>query len=119
MAIPLLHISKMNGVSGSENHLLTLLSHLDRSRFEIHLCILAEARFLQNLQSYKAHLEQDGIHVSIQVMRRHVDPRLIEKLRAYMQSKQIQIVHTHLIHADLYGTLAANLAVYPCDFFQT
>ncbi len=113
MAIPLLHISKMNGVSGSENHLLTLLSHLDRNRFEIHLCILAEARFLQNLQSYKAHLEQDGIHVSIQVMRRHVDPRLIGKLRAYMQSKQIQIVHTHLIHADLYGTLAAKLSGVP------
>jgi glycosyltransferase involved in cell wall biosynthesis len=46
-------------------------------------------------------------------MRRHVDPRLIEKLRAYMQSKQIQIVHTHLIHADLYGTLAAKLSGVP------
>ena len=103
----ILHISKMKGVSGSENHLLTLLAHLDKSRFEAELCILAETDHIPLLQNYAAQLEAAGVHVVFQTMRRHIDARLIWKLRAYMRRQQIQIVHTHLIHADVYGTIAA------------
>ena len=113
MAIRILHISKMNGISGSENHLRTLLANLDGARFERHLCILTEARFVPVLQDYRRALEQAGVRVSIHVMRRHLDERLIWTLRGIMKAKQIQLVHTHLIHADLYGTIAAKLAGVP------
>lgn len=113
MAIRILHISKMKGVSGSENHLLTLLAHLDKSRFEVELCILAEPDHIPLLQNYAAQLEAAGVHVVFQTMRRHIDERLIGNLCAYMKRKQIQIVHTHLIHADVYGTIAAKLAGVP------
>ena len=109
----ILHISKMKGVSGSENHLLTLLAHLDKSRFEAELCILAETDHIPLLQNYAAQLEAAGVHVVFQTMRRHIDERLIGNLRAYIKRKQIQIVHTHLIHADVYGTIAAKLAGAP------
>ncbi|GAK53750.1 glycosyl transferase group 1 [Candidatus Moduliflexus flocculans] len=109
----ILHISKMNGISGSENHLLTLLANLNGTLFERHLCILTETRFVPQLQEYRQRLEQAGVQVSILVMRRHVDERLIWRLRHDMLAKQIQIVHTHLIHADLYGTIAARLAGVP------
>ena len=113
MAIRILHISKMKGVSGSENHLLTLLAHLDKSRFEVELCILAEPQHIPLLQNYAAQLEAAGVHVVFQPMRRHLDERLIGKLRGYMKRCQIQVVHTHLIHADVYGTIAAKLAGAP------
>lgn len=113
MAIRILHISKMKGVSGSENHLLTLLAHLDKSRFEVELCILAEPDHIPLLQNYAAQLEAAGVHVVFQTMRRHIDERLIGNLCAYIKRKQIQIVHTHLIHADVYGTIAAKLAGVP------
>ena len=113
MAIRILHISKMKGVSGSENHLLTLLAHLDKSRFEVELCILAESDHIPLLQNYASQLEAAGVHVVFQKMRRHIDERLIGNLCAYIKRKQIQIVHTHLIHADLYGTIAAKLAGVP------
>ena len=113
MAIRILHISKMKGVSGSENHLLTLLAHLDKSRFEVELCILAESDHIPLLQNYASQLEAAGVHVVFQKMRRHIDERLIGNLCAYIKRKQIQIVHTHLIHADVYGTIAAKLAGVP------
>jgi len=64
MKIKVLHISKMKGVSGSENHLLTLLSALDKSRFEVFLWILTEPCHLSRLLDYKEVLERNGIRVS-------------------------------------------------------
>jgi hypothetical protein len=36
------HVFKITGFSGSENHLLILASHLDRSRYRLTFCLLVE-----------------------------------------------------------------------------
>lgn len=113
MKINILHITKMRGVSGSENHLLTLLPTLDRNRFQVQLCILAEARHVEAIQEYKHTLEQAGIAVSVLIIHKYIDLLLIQKLWRLMRQTSCQIVHTHLIHADLYGTLAAKFARVP------
>jgi len=100
----------MKGVSGSENHLLTLLAGLDKATFEVHLCILAESCHVSLLQDYKKTLEQAGIVVFILIIQKYVNVSLLWRLRHYIIQEQFQIVHTHLIHADLYGTLAAKFA---------
>ena len=64
MKIKVLHITKMKGISGSENHLRSLLSGLNKDRFDIHLCILVESRHLFLLQDYKKVLEQVGVVVT-------------------------------------------------------
>ena len=110
MKVKVLHITKMKGVSGSENHLLTLLSHIDKHRFDIHYCILSEARHVSLLSEYKKTLEKAGVTVQIVVMHKYLDVSLLLKLRKYILLEKFDIVHTHLIHADLYGTLAAKLA---------
>jgi glycosyltransferase involved in cell wall biosynthesis len=113
MKMKILHIMKMKGVSGSENHLLTLLPQLDKTRFVVHLCILAESRHLPLLQEYQKKLEQGGVTVSILVTRRYFNFWLLWTLVRYIRKEGFQIVHTHLIHADFYGTLAAKLAGVP------
>ncbi len=107
------HLMKMKGVSGSENHLRTLLTGTDRRKFRLHVGILAESQCIPCLQEYQRSLEQSEIIASIFPMRRHLDFSLIPRLRRYMLDKQIDLVHTHLIHADVYGTLAAKLAGVP------
>lgn len=105
------HITKMKGVSGSENHLLTLLSGMDKQRFDNSLCILAEARHVPALQEYAHKLEQAGIRVEILIMSHKMfDPAVVWKLRTSLRQERVDMVHTHLIHADLYGTIAAKLA---------
>lgn len=106
----MLHITKMKGVSGSENHLFTLLSEIDRQRFCPELCILAEACHVEGLQEFTKTLEGGGVAVSVVVMPKYGGIRTIRTLKKYILAKQIDIVHTHLIHADFYGTLAAKLA---------
>lgn len=103
----------MKGVSGSENHLLTLLASLDKTQFEMELCILAEPRHFSLLQDYARQLEHAGVHVFFRAVRRYFDERIVWNLASYMKARRFDIVHTHLIHADLYGTVAAKLAGVP------
>ena len=46
----------------------------------------------------------------VMTMSRHLDPSLLWRLRRLIQQERFDIVHTHLLHADLYGTLAAKWA---------
>ena len=49
---------------------------------------------------------------------RHLDFRVIGRLRRALRDLRPDIVHTHLIHADLYGTLAAKLSGVRTRHFQ-
>lgn len=54
-----------------------------------------------------------GIDCKVISMRGNLDPLLPLRLFQFMRGHPSQLVHTHLIHADLYGTLAARLAGVP------
>ena len=101
------HIFKITGVSGSENHLLTLASHLDRLTF----CLLVERE--PDLSAYIATLEAIGVEVVRFPIRADLDPLLLWRLVRFLRVQRPDVVHTHLIHGDLYGTLAARLAGVP------
>ncbi|MBC7250916.1 MAG: glycosyltransferase [Anaerolineae bacterium] len=105
------HIFKIIGVSGSENHLLTLASRLDHSRYRLTFCLLVERG--PDLSAYIAALEDVGVEVVRFPIRADLDPLLLWRLVRFLRAAQPDIVHTHLIHGDLYGTLAARLAGVP------
>ncbi|MDY7042159.1 MAG: glycosyltransferase, partial [Chloroflexota bacterium] len=105
------HIFKITGVSGSENHLLTLASHLDRDRYRLTFCLLVERG--PDLSAYIAALEAGGVEVVRFPIRADLDPLLLWRLGRFLSARRPDIVHTHLIHGDLYGTLAARLAGVP------
>ena len=102
------HIFKITGVAGSENHLLSLASHLDRSRYRLTFCLLVEPE--PDLSAYIAALETVGVKVVCFAIRADIDPPLLWRLARFLRARRPDIVHTHLIHGDLYGTLAARLA---------
>lgn len=105
------HIFKITGVSGSENHLLTLASHLDHSRYRLTFCLLVERE--PDLSAYIATLEAIGVEVVRFPIRADLDPLLLWRLVRFLRVQRPDVVHTHLIHGDLYGTLAARLAGVP------
>ena len=110
MSLKILHLSKMKGVSGSENHLLTLLTGLRQRGLAVTLGILVEERHRPLLLDYQQRLIEADVPVVFFPMRKHLDASLVWRLRQYIRQGQFQLVHTHLIHADLYGTLAAKWA---------
>lgn len=106
-----IHLSKMTGVAGSEGHLLVLLPGLRAHGLNAHLWILVEpANPVQDVVD-RAHtldipVERIPIHG-------HVDRKLWKQLAEKFRAVQPDVVHTHLIHADLYGIPAARRARVP------
>ena len=99
-----LHIHRIGGIGGSERHLLTLLPALaDRG---------VDVRFLGLDDTSRA---PDPFYEALTVpfvrvaAARDIDPRLA--LRVHRETRATDLVHTHLVHADVYGALGARQLV--------
>ncbi|MGH7804683.1 MAG: glycosyltransferase family 4 protein [Candidatus Binatia bacterium] len=107
--IRVLHIQKATGISGSERHLLELLPRLQSTGVALRACVLCAGdgeRFVDALE--RAGVDTVTVPAGIDVSPLLVI-RLVREIRAFAPS----LVHTHLIHADTHGLLAAALAVTP------
>ena len=104
----MIHLSKMTGAAGSEGHLLALLPGLRARGVDARLWMLVEPG--NPVQDYVDRAEASGVPVERVVIRRHLDPGLWRRLAARLRDARPDLVHTHLIHADLYGIPAARWA---------
>jgi len=109
--LKILHIQKVAGIAGSENHLLTLLPALQEKGFELTVLVLAGPG--DHPAPFIASMKSRGIDCEMISMRGNLDPVLPLRLLKFMRGNPSPLIHTHLIHADLYGTLAARLAGVP------
>lgn len=105
------HISKVTGVAGSEGHLLRLLPALAALGAEPSLVVLADPRY--SAEAFCAEAARRGIPTHVERISGHLDLTLTARLSAHLRRVQPHIVHTHLIHADLYGLAAAVRAGVP------
>lgn len=107
----ILHVQKITGIAGSEKHLLTLLPRLHSDRFECRFLILTEPG--RPVEEFQNELVRNGIAVDRLTIHGDLDLPLIVRMIRYMLRLEFDVVHTHLIHADLYATLAAKIAGVP------
>ena len=96
-----LHIHRIRGIGGSERHLLTLLPALAERGFEPVLVGLDDPAW-DPVDFYGA-LRVPAIRIPAP---RDIDPVLLVRL---VRALRADVVHTHLVHADLYGGVAAKL----------
>ena len=106
-----LHTQKVAGISGSEAHLLQLLPDLRERGWEIRFLMLHEDEpgaweFAEELRACDVPL--DDIR-----LRADVDPIAFGEVAAYLARLRPRILHTHLVHADVYGQLAGSLTRVP------
>ena len=104
----ILHIQKVTGLGGSERHLQILLPRLDRRKFDVSLLLLTMPS--HPIDEYVGFFRDKRIRAEQLVNRRHVDPRCLIDVSRRIRARAVDLVHTHLIHADLYGGLASRLA---------
>ncbi len=102
------HVIKATRISGAERHLLILLPALKARGVDVHLLLLEDPA--RPVDDMVAELAEAGVPVVRVPIYRHLDFGVIRRLRRVLRGLRPDIVHTHLIHADLYGTLAARLA---------
>lgn len=91
------HVHKMRGIGGSERHLLTLLPALADRGLDVVFVGLDDpawdpSDFYDSLAVPAVRLRDGALAL----------PRLLGSLRA-------DVVHTHLVHADVYGGVAGRL----------
>ena len=108
----IVHIAKVTGIHGMENHLLTLLPRLNSPAYEITFLILTDPR--HPVADYRALLAQRGVITHTITIRHDIDPACFVRLVQYLRAVRPALVHTHLMHGDVYGIPAAKLAGIPC-----
>lgn len=105
------HIIKATGLAGAERHLLALLPGLRARGLDVRLLLLHAPT--APAADVAGALAAAGVPVERLLIRRHVDPGVVGRIGGALRALRPDIAHTHLIHADLYGTLAARLAGVP------
>lgn len=106
-----LHLHKLTGVSGSERHLLALLPAL-RERG-------VDARFVgldvPGTDAPRFYERLDELRVPYRRVRcgPDVSPRLARDVVRAVRADAPDLLHTHLVHADVYGSVAATLTRTP------
>ncbi len=105
------HVIKATGLAGAERHLLDLLPALRARGWDARLLVLLDHQHPpQELFDEAARRE---IPTSRLPIRHHLDPGLRARLVRHFKAERPDIVHTHLLHADLYGIGAARRAGVP------
>ncbi|MEO0132934.1 MAG: glycosyltransferase family 4 protein [candidate division WOR-3 bacterium] len=106
--LKILHIQKVAGIAGSENHLLTLLPQLKEYGYDATMLVLADSE--DRPESFIEQMRAAGIPTDRISMGADIDPFLVSQITRYLRQNYFKLIHTHLFHADIYGTLAARLA---------
>jgi glycosyltransferase involved in cell wall biosynthesis len=105
------HIIKVVRVAGAEQHLLTLLAGLRDRGVDAQLLLLTEPD--KAMDNYVRVLTERSIPVQRWTIYRHADVGLYRRLIGALRPLKPEVVHTHLLHADLFGIPAARLARVP------
>ncbi len=103
------HVHRIRGIGGSERHLLTLLPALAACGVDVSFVGLDDPA--GTLGPFYAELERAGVPFERVPAPRDLDPELAVRLRRVLRRLRPDVVHTHLVHADVYGALAAGARI--------
>jgi glycosyltransferase involved in cell wall biosynthesis len=99
--VRVLHLHRMRGIGGSERHLLALLPALAERGIDPVFVGLDDPAW--KADDFYDALEVPAIRIPAP---RDIDPLLLTRI---VRATRADIVHTHLVHADAYGAVAAKL----------
>jgi glycosyltransferase involved in cell wall biosynthesis len=102
--VKVLHVHRIGGIGGSERHLLTLLPALAERGVDVSFLGLDDPS-----RAPDPFYEQLNVPFERVPAPRDLDPRLAVQVRRLV--RKAELVHTHLVHADVYGALGARRLV--------
>jgi glycosyltransferase involved in cell wall biosynthesis len=104
------HLLKVRGVGGAEQHLLTLLPSLRERGIDARVLSLDagedSARFHARLDDHEVPWRR--VHCGSDV-----SPRLAADVVRAVRAERPDLVHTHMVHGDIYGSFAAHALRIP------
>ena len=106
-----LHVGKVSGISGSENHLLLLLRRLREREIDTRFVLLHEDE--PGAMEFRRRLVDGGVPVDAIRLPHAADPRAYGRLVSAIRRHRPAILHTHLVHADFLGLTAGRACRVP------
>jgi len=100
------HIQKVTGIGGTEQFFLPLGEGLTDRGWNCSFVLLHEPD--QTLDDYRTSLRNHGWHVIPVEIPRHLSFSAYQNIRTHLRELKPDILHTHLIHGDLYGRIGSN-----------
>ncbi len=110
----ILHLQKVAGIAGSETYLLSLLPGLRERGWDARMLILHAEE--PGAFEFAHELYRLGVPVDAIRLRADVDPIAFLQLVSYLGRRRPAVLHTHLVHADVYGQMAGAAARVPVRF---
>ena len=101
-----LHVQKAHGLGGSERHIVDLGRALGAHGFGVRVLWLEAPG--HPLDGLVAFTRENGVPVARLPIGGHLDPGLPHRLAAFLRENPPDLLHLHLLHATLYGVLAAH-----------
>jgi glycosyltransferase involved in cell wall biosynthesis len=108
--VKVLHVVKVEGIGGAEQHLLSLLPELRRHGVDARVLSLDAGG---DAQRFHDALDARGIPWSRVRCGLDVSPRLAGAVARAVRRERPSLLHTHMVHGDVYGSLAARLMRLP------
>lgn len=102
----IMHVMKVKGIGGAENHLLTLLPELQRGA---RVCLIVLVEPDKPMNEFVSNLRAAGVEVIRIAINSHLDFSMVWKIYHLVRRVRPHVFHTHLLHADIYGIPAAVL----------
>ena len=100
------HVHRIRGIGGSERHLLTLLPALAERGVDVSFVGLDDPAGVRDPFYGELAVPYERLAAP-----RDLDPALAFRLARTLRSLRPDLVHTHLVHADVYGALAPGCGV--------
>jgi glycosyltransferase involved in cell wall biosynthesis len=101
--VRVVHVHRIRGIGGSERHLLTLLPALAARGVEPVFLGLDDPGW--PVEPFYRELEAESVRLPCP---RDLDAVLLRRVRRELARLRPDVVHTHLVHGDVYGTLGSG-----------
>ena len=105
-----LHLIKVKGVGGAEQHLLALLPALRERGIDARVLSLDAGA---DADRFHRALDDRGVPWRRVATGLDVSPRLVASVVRATRAERPDLLHTHMVHGDVYGSIAANVLRLP------
>lgn len=103
------HVFVTLNLGGAERHLLTVLRHIDKERFDpLVLCLANRGELADEVE--RLNIPMTSLELN---SHRLWMPWNQFRIAKWFKENQVHVVHTHMFHSNCYGRLAALLANVP------
>jgi glycosyltransferase involved in cell wall biosynthesis len=109
--VKVLHLHKIKGLSGSERHLLALLPALRERGVDARVLALD----VEGSDAPRLYAELEAAAVPYRRVRCTLDvnPRMARDVVRAVRAEAPDLLHTHLVHGDVYGSIASRVTGVP------